>query len=47
MQGDAAGVTAIQENLAVYDRIGSALSRTHFLGLLADGLRRHDRVAQA
>lgn len=47
MQGDPDGVTAMQQNLVVYDRIGSALSRTHFLGMLAEALGKHSRVDEA
>jgi tetratricopeptide (TPR) repeat protein len=47
MQGDPEGVTAMQQNLAVYDRIGSALSRTHFLGMLAQALGTHSQVNEA
>ena len=47
MQGDPEGVTAMQQNLVVYDRIGSTLSRTHFLGLLAEALGTHSRVDEA
>ena len=47
MQGDSDGVTSMQQNLAVYDRIGSTLSRTHFLGMLAEALGKHSRVDEA
>lgn len=47
MQGDPDGVAAMQQSLAVYDRIGSALSRTHFLGMLAQALGKHRRVDEA
>lgn len=47
MQGEPEGVVAIQQSLAVYDRICSALSRTHFLGMLAEALGKHGRVDEA
>ena len=47
MQGDPSGVTAMQQALAVYDRIGSTLSRTHFLDMLAQALGKHSRVDEA
>jgi len=47
MQGDLDGVTAMQQALAVYDRIGSTLSRTHFLDMLAQALGKYSRVDEA
>jgi predicted ATPase len=47
MQGDPGGVTAMQQALAVYDRIGSTLSRTHFLDMLAQALSRYSRADEA
>lgn len=47
MQGDPEGVTAMQQALAVYDRISSTLSRTHFLDMLAQALGKYSRVDEA
>ena len=46
-RGDPAGIDEMRENLATYERIGSELSRPHFLGLLADALGHHGRRDEA
>jgi predicted ATPase len=47
MQGNPDGVPAMQQALAVYDRISSTLSRTHFLDMLAQALGKYSRVDEA
>ena len=47
MQGDEAAIAALHDSLGAYGRLGSTVSRTHFLGLLAEGLGRHARVDDA
>ncbi len=47
MQGDEAAIVVLHDSLVAYGRLGSTLSRTHFLGLLAEGLGRHARVDDA
>ena len=46
-RGEPAGIDEMRESLAAYERIGSELSRPHFLGLLADALAHHDRCDEA
>lgn len=46
-RGDATGIDDMRHSLAAYERIGSELSRPHFLGLLGEALAHHGRRSEA